>query len=170
MARLAEAHRQLAEVVRELVESHKRLVERVDRLTDTVGDIKGRVLERTYHDKAAAYFGPLLRRLRVGDPYTLEDRLQPPLSDEEFYDLLPVDLLIRGHPRGWPEAPELWLAVEVSAVVDQGDVERAERRAVVLRRAGYLAGPMVAGDRLTQGAQEQVHRRRIAVIQDGMVS
>jgi|FLYL01.1.fsa_nt_gi hypothetical protein len=170
MIKLAEAYRQLAEVVRELVESHKRLVERVDRLTDTVADIKGRVLERTYHDKAGAYFGPLLRRLQVVDPYALEDKLRPPLSDEEFYDLLQLDLLLRGQPRARPEISELWLTVEVSTGLDQGDVERAQRRAAVLRRAGYLALPVVAGDRLTQGAQEEVRRRHIAVVQDGMVS
>jgi hypothetical protein len=162
LAALAEAQRHTNEALQALAESQRRL-------TDTVGDLKGRMLEQTYRDKATAYFGAILRRLQVVNPYELEEALRAYLSEEEFLDLLQLDLLIRGQPRQQPEISELWLVVEVSAVVDQGDVERARRRATLLRRAGYRAIPMVAGERLTQGAEESTREQQVAVLQDGRV-
>ncbi|GBC81137.1 hypothetical protein HRbin10_00243 [bacterium HR10] len=162
LAALAEAQRHTNEALQALAESQRRL-------TDTVGDLKGRMLEQTYRDKATAYFGAILRRLQVVNPYELEEALRAHLSEEEFLDLLQLDLLIRGQPRQQPEISELWLAVEVSAVVDQGDVERARRRATLLRRAGYRVIPMVAGERLTQGAEESTREQQVAVLQDGRV-
>jgi len=162
LAALAEAQRHTNEALQALAESQRRL-------TDTVGDLKGRMLEQTYRDKATAYFGAILRRLQVVNPYELEEALRAHLSEEEFLDLLQLDLLIRGQPRQQPEISELWLAVEVSAVVDQGDVERARRRATLLRRAGYQVIPLVAGERLTQGAEEATREQQVAVLQDGRV-
>ena len=109
----------LESTVERLVEQMCALVEAQQRITDTVGDLKGRLLELTYRDKAGAYFGPLLRQLRVVDPHTLEDALETHLSPDEFKDVLLLDLLLRGQPRYHPQAPEVWLAVEVSSVVDK---------------------------------------------------
>ncbi len=67
--------------------------------------------------------------------------------------MLRLDLLVCGPPRQRPDVLEVWPAAEISAVVDQGDVERAQRRAEHLRRAGYRAIPVVAGERLTRGAK-----------------
>ncbi len=159
----------LINTVGELTTTVRELTATVGTLKTTVGDLKGRVLERTYHDKASAYFGPLLRRLRVVDPYTLEDTLRLHLSPEEFYDLLLLDLLLCGQPRQQPEVSDLWLAVEISAVVDQSDVERVRRRAVYLRRAGYRVIPLVAGERATLGAEDEARRHQVAVMQDGRV-
>ena len=184
LVKLAEAQRRTEEEVRALAEAQRRTEQRVGhleealqvlieshkRLTDVVGDLRGRVLEQTYRDRAGAYFGPLLQRLRVVDPYALEEVLRVHLTADEFYDLLRVDLLVCGQPRLRPEMMEVWLVVEISAVVDQGDVERAQRRAKHLRRAGYRAIPMVAGERVTSGAEDEVRRHRVAVLQDGSVS
>jgi septal ring factor EnvC (AmiA/AmiB activator) len=174
MAQLVEAQRRTEEQIRVLAKSQELFAQRqewlvstVEDLKNTVGELKGRVLERTYHEKASAYFGPLLRQLRIVDPYTLEETLRAYLSPEEFSDLLRLDLLLCGQPRSRPEVTELWIAVEISAVVDQGDVERARRRAAHLRRAGYRAIPMVAGERLTLSAEDEVRRHRVAVLQDG---
>jgi len=159
----------LINTVGELTTTVRELTATVGNLKTTVGDLKGRVLEGTYRDKASSYFGPLLRRLRVVDPYTLEDTLRRHLSPEEFYDVLLLDLLLCGQPREQPRIPDLWLAVEISAVVDQGDVERVRRRATYLRRAGYRVIPLVAGERATLGAEDEARRHQVAVMQDGRV-
>ena len=187
---LVQAHRQAEErlsrleaAVRELAEAQRRTEERVGRheellqalleshkrLIEIVGDLKGRMLELTYRDRAAAYFGHLLRRMKVVDPYELEEELRTHLSEREFRDILWLDLLVCGQPRVRPEIAELWLAVEISSVVDRGDVERAERRAMMLRRAGYRAVPVVAGERLTQGAEEESRERRVVAVRDGHI-
>jgi len=194
---LAEAQRELAEAqrrteermgelevaVRELAEAQRRTEERVNRheellqalleshqrLVDIVGDLKGRMLELTYRDRAAAYFGPLLRRMKVVEPYDLEETLRMHLSEREFRDVLWLDLLVCGQPRVRSEMAEVWLAVEISSVVDRRDVERAERRAAALRRAGYRVVPVVAGERLTQGAEEESRERRVVAVRESEV-
>jgi len=150
----------LAEQVRQLVASQQKIV-------DDLGGLKGRVLELTYRGKAGAYFGPLLRRLRVVSPHTLEDVLEARLSPEGFKDVLLLDLLVSGQPRHLTQAPEVWLAVEVSSVVDEEDVTRARRRAELLRQAGYCAVPAVAGERITLGAEDEARQHRVVVLQDG---
>jgi hypothetical protein len=159
----------LAEQVRVLVEQVRALVEAQHRTTDTVGRLKGLVLELTYLEKAGAYFGPLLRRLRVVEPHTLEDTLEASLTHGEFRDLLRLDLVLSGRPRRQPEAPEVWLAVEISSVVDQGDVDRAERRAGLLRKAGYRALPVAAGEQMTRGAEESARVQQVVLLQDGQI-
>ncbi|RMG52868.1 MAG: hypothetical protein D6723_08130 [Acidobacteria bacterium] len=54
-------------------------------------------------------------------------------------------------------------------MVDEGDVERARRRATLLRKAGYRAIPVVAGERTTLGAEEKARLFHIAVMQDGRI-
>jgi hypothetical protein len=167
----------LADRVEALVQSQQRMQEAVEalvrsqqRMQDTLGSMKGRLLELTYHEKAGAYFGPLLRRLRVVEPHTLEDTLEAGLMVGEFRDVLRLDLLISGRPRHQPDVPEIWLAVEVSSVADQGDVDRAARRASLLRRAGYRAVPAVAGEQVTRDAEEAARSQNVALVQDGQVA
>ena len=150
----------LTEQVRALVMSQQKIV-------DELGSLKGRVLEIAYRDKAPAYFGRLLRRPRVVDPNELWEKLENQLTVNELDDVLLVDLIVQGRPRQQTEAEEIWLAVEVSAVVDEGDVTRARRRAALLRQAGYRAVPVVAGERATPGAEDEARQQKVAILQDG---
>jgi chaperonin cofactor prefoldin len=166
-ARTEERLERLEATVERLAEAQVRTEGRLQELTDTVADLKGWQLESRYRERAGAYFGPLLRPLRVILPHELEDQLELHLPAADLRDLLLVDLLLRGQPRERPEAPPVWLAVEVSAVVDRRDVERAQRRADLLRQAGCRAIPTVAGERITEGAEEAARAGHILVIQDG---
>ncbi|MCI0529347.1 MAG: hypothetical protein L0Y56_18060 [Nitrospira sp.] len=173
---LAEAQRQAEErlsrlesVVETLVEQVRSLVEEQRRTANTVSDLKGRMLEITYRDNADAYFGPLLRRLRVVRPHTLEETLEAHLSREEFKDILRLDLLVSGQPRYYPNLSEVWLAVEVSTVVDKEDIDRARRRADLLRQAGYQAIPTVAGEQVTSRAEDEAHTHKVVLLEDGWI-
>ncbi|MCI0561762.1 MAG: hypothetical protein MN733_25020 [Nitrososphaera sp.] len=159
----------LGSIIEILVEQVRALTEAQQRTERTVGDLKGDMLELTYQNKAGAYFGPLLRRLQVVKPYTLEDRLEVHLSEEEFKDVLLLDLLVSGRPRHHPDIPEVWLAIEVSAVIDQEDVDRARRRAELLGRAGYQAIPAVAGKQATLGAESEARTHKVVLLQDGRI-
>jgi septal ring factor EnvC (AmiA/AmiB activator) len=177
LAALAEAQRRTEERVAALTEAQQRSEERLTRveqrldwLTDAVGDLRGHSLEQIYRERAVAYFGSFLRRPRVVTRETLEELLEAHLSFEEANDVLLLDLVVRGYPRRHPDEPDVWLAVEVSAVVDREDVARALRRATLLRRAGYRAIPVVAGERATQGAEEEAHLHNVVLMQDGRSS
>lgn len=164
---LAEAQRRTEERLASLIEVVEGIQRTVDDMQDTLGTLKGRQLETTYRERAGAYFGPLLRRLRTFSPHEIEDDLEVVLSEEEFYDLLQLDLLVGGLPRRVPDAPQVWLAVKVSAVVDRHDVERARRRAGYLRSAGYKALPAVAGERITRGAKKLARDGGVLLVLDG---
>jgi hypothetical protein len=85
----------------------------------------------------------------------------------ELDDVLALDLLVQGRPREQPDLGDIWLAVEVSAVIDRGDVERVQRRAAQLRKAGLRAVPLVAGEALTQGATELLREAPVVLLLDG---
>jgi len=162
LAKLAEAQARTEVEVRQLAEAQRYMAQ-------DMAAFKGRQLELTYLQRAGAYFGPFLRRVRALLPVELEDDLEAHLSPEEFRDLLLLDLLVRGRPRYHEDAPEVWLAVEISAVIDRHDVERALRRASYLRRAGYRAIPTVTGERATEGADQEAEARRVLMLLDSRV-
>ena len=167
LERLEATVQQLAEAQCRTEERLANLIKVVEGIQDTVGALKGRQLEITYRERAGAYFGPLLRRLRVLAPHEIEDDLEANLSAEEFRDLLQLDLLVSGWPRHLPAVPQVWLAVEVSGVIDRNDVRRAIRRAGYLRKAGYKALPAVAGEQATRGAEEIAEDEGVLLVLDG---
>jgi myosin heavy subunit len=182
---LAEAQAQTEARVRELAEAQERyqeasearfarieavleqVVVQLQKLTDRTGKLEGRLLELTYQQKAGSYFGHLLRRPRALLPAEIEDQLEGRITQEEFRELLAVDLLVSGRPRHLAEAPQVWLVVEISATVDRHDVERARQRADLLRRAGLRAIPTVAGEDATMGALEEAKTHKVLMLQDG---
>ena len=166
---LTEGQQWLTEQVRSLTEGQQRLTERVDLLTDTVGRMKGTLLEMNYQRKASAYFGLLLRRVKVVDLSSIDDVLTSALTSEELRDMLQIDLLVSGKLRHLPESPEVMLAVEISSVVDRNDVLRAVQRAKLLRKAGYSAVPVVCGEEVTKGGRDYAEKQSVVLLRDGGV-
>ncbi len=65
---------------------------------------------------------------------------------------------------------EVYLAVEVSVTVDQSDVARAVERASLLSKAvARRVIPVVAGERMTEGAHHQAQDREVVRVLDGHV-
>ncbi|WP_169239651.1 hypothetical protein [Candidatus Roseilinea sp. NK_OTU-006] len=179
---LAEAQRRTEERLDQLAEAQRRteerldqLAARVDQLTQTtqllvnqMAEVRGDLLEIKFRERASAYFGRWLRRIRVVPITDIEDQLDTVLTDKEVNDLLALDLLVRGRPRlAEPEAEEVWLAVEVSSVVDANDVQRAARRAALLRRIGLRVVPVAAGARINPAAKTLAESYHVALMQDG---
>ncbi|WP_448594430.1 hypothetical protein [Thermoflexus hugenholtzii] len=135
--------------------------------------LKEMFLERRYRERAAVYFGhPGFRRVQAMPFEEVMEALENALdagaiTPEEFEEARRVDAVIRGRrARGW-----LHLALEVSWVVDRGDVEQAVKRAEILAKALGETWPAVAGHELTEGAREAVERLRregqpIVMLQD----
>ena len=157
---LAQAQARTEQTVRELIGSHKRLF-------DQVSQLRGHDLERRYRENAGAFWGRWLRPVEALSPNEVREVLEAHLSEDEVEDVMRLDVLAWGRVRRAPESPPVWLAVEVSAVIDQNDVKRARRRAALLCRAGYRAIPVVAGEQLTEGAQAAVAEAPLIVLQDG---
>jgi uncharacterized coiled-coil protein SlyX len=170
---LAEAQARTEERLEQLTEALRILTQRVDRLADVVGQLRGSDLERRYRERAHAYFDDLLADIHVSSPQELAavvDRALAAgvLSRQERKDMLDADIVVRG--RRWEDQADAYLAVEVSAVVDEGDVERAIRRAGFLTRAtGTPTVPVVAGQAITPEAEQLARSLRAWRVLDGRV-
>ena len=108
-----------------------------------------------------------MRKLRVISLQDLEADLEKHLSARELQYLLPLDLLVRGRLRDVDTPTELLLAVEVSAVVDAGDVERALRRTKLLRKAGFRVVAAAAGEDVTEGGDTLARTASVLLVQNG---
>ncbi|WP_448593570.1 hypothetical protein [Thermoflexus hugenholtzii] len=172
-AELAEAQRRTEESLQRLSEAfvvHRRVV------ADDLSALKKESLERRYRERAAAYFGrPDFHKVRALTFDELMEALGKALkarsiTREEYEEARRVDGVIRGRRR----QRSMHLALEVSWIIDRGDVERAVRRAEILRKALGETWPAVAGRELTEGAREAIERLRregwpIVVVRDGWV-
>ena len=119
-----------------------------------------------YRNTPGSFFGRWIKRPVVADLNDLRDLLEPHLTPDEVDDALLTDLVIKGNSLQ-PPRQEIWLVVEVSAVVDRHDIDRAVRRAGLFRRAGLAAVPVVAGETTTSGGNEAARDEAVAVLQDG---
>lgn len=52
-------------------------------------------------------------------------------------------------------------------MVDRNDVDRAWRRAELIRRVTPLVLPVAAGDRVTSGAETAAHDQNVVLMTDG---
>ncbi len=174
VAELIEAQKRTEQRIAELAEAQKRteetlnkLIQRVDRIEVKLGGLIGDNLERKYRERAYSFLGQVLRPVHNVPLQDLLPQLEARLTEAEVDELLPLDLLLRGQVRQLPSRPEIWLAMEVSAVVDQGDVERAVSRARLLNKAGLRTMPAVAGEEFTEGARLLAIRQKVLLLQDG---
>ena len=136
-------------------------------MADQLSRLRGRDLERRYRENAGVFWGRWLRPVEAVSPNDLRETLEARLGEDEVEEIMRLDVLVQGRVRRAPESPQVWLAVEVSTVIDQLDVERARRRADLLRRAGLWAIPVVAGEQLTEGAEVAARQAPLVVLQDG---
>ncbi|MCL6647654.1 MAG: hypothetical protein K6U89_04910 [Chloroflexi bacterium] len=166
VAALAEAQQRTEERL-SLVEARlDRVEERLSRVETRVGDLVGDNLERRYRERAGAYFGRTFRRPTPVDLSDLRELLEQRLPTPAVDDVLIADLILRGR-LATDGTEENYLLLEVSAVVDERDVERAVRRASLLRRAGLPTLAIVAGEDATAVAREAVTEQRVALLLDG---
>jgi uncharacterized coiled-coil protein SlyX len=170
LAGVEERLARLEQTVQELAEDLRRLTDRVDRLTDKVASMDGVLLESDYARKVSGYFGRWLRRAKVVDPDELWDQLESHLDHEEIQTALLSDLVVRGRATRLADRPEVYLIVEISAVIDEHDVERAIRRAELFRRARFPAIPAVAGRGASGTAKALAAGRGVAMLRDGQES
>jgi DNA repair exonuclease SbcCD ATPase subunit len=170
-AELAEFQRRTDERFAELAEAIRQLTLRFEeaqqRNDNQFADIRGKLLEIEYRNKIGAIFGGRLRKPRVVDAGDVWDMLRDQLGEAEIRRIVAADLIVRGGLLRAQGEGELWLVVEVSSVIDRNDVARAAERAALLRKADLMVVPVVAGQRLTQGAVTLAEEFGVAIARNG---
>jgi hypothetical protein len=173
---LTERVAQLTQTVALLAEGQRRHEERLDRLTEgqqrltvQMGEVRGWTLEQRYRTHAPAYFGRFLRQVQLVDVGRLVEALRERLAEGELAELLLTDLILTGHLPTPAGSSEVWVVLEVSATVDRRDVERAQRRAALLRQVRYPTVAVAASTEATAGAQQAASEEGVALLRDGRI-
>lgn len=175
--RLAENQAQMQASMQELAQAQARtekalqqLAQRVEMMSVQLGEVRGQVLESRFQEKAPAYLGRFLRKVRVLSSVQVAELLDAAvdagrLSWDERQAVLLADAVVQGTTR---EGSPLSLVVEVSNVVDERDVARAVERAEILARA--LASPVqaaVAGHEIPPPVRSLASRLGVWCLEDG---
>jgi hypothetical protein len=148
---------------------------RLDSLEKDMGILKGKVLEVEYRTKAASIFGMILRGGREASEFVSgkleEAEIQGTVSPQEADFVMAADLLWMGTIRKGKYAGEVIVFVgENSWTIDWDDVERAAKKAEILKRARVWAVPFVGGSEWASSeVREEALERKILCIVDGKV-
>lgn len=168
---------QLTEDVRELgrrleqpTASVQSLTQSVQRIGDDVAKMNEFYLEQRYYQRAPAYFGRIIRRVR---PISYDDLCrilddamdQGTLTEEERDDLIETDVVVYGRKR--IDGEEVYLIVEVSWGIGTNDVARAAQRARTFAKLGWKMLPVVAGGWVNTDAREAARQDGVIVLLDG---
>jgi len=144
----------------------------VEILKGDVGNLKGKAYEQEYRLKANGIFGRFIRRGkdRMDD---VADQLHEAVtagqvSEAELEQVLAVDLLWGGKSR--QTEADVTAVLETSWRAEMKDVERAYRRAEILRRIGLQAVPVVAGMEWDGQALMQAQALGVAIASNGQVN
>ena len=167
-ARVDERFAQVDEQFAEVRAEQQRQAAEQRRQANDIAKLKGFVLELIFDRRAPSVFGRYWRRVKVvtaPEICELAESVQP-LTPEEESLLYRADAYVMGVRKS--DGREIIGVVEVSWMVDIGDVERAQRRAEVLMQRGLLAVPVVAGGEATQTAEQAAQQGECALLLDGI--
>lgn len=136
-----------------------------------VGSLKGDNFERKIREKAPSYFGKLILKCRLIDNIELANIIDDAMldnkvvvTDDERDDALRIDVVVTGFLRHNKEK-KVFMAGEVSMVVDKTDVERAARRTKTIEKCLGIPGiPVVIGDEYTEGAKKAAEELQVILI------
>lgn len=169
MDSLTERVDKLAELMRLLTEQVQELTSVTKQMRDDISGLKGSEREQYYRNNASAILGRYMTATHVVDKGKLLDELHTaqPLSDQEWDQMVALDLLVDGKIRGTDR--RLMLAIEVSWVIDRSDVERAMERAAILAGRNLPAIPAVAGKGILPDARDLSSDKDVVLLLDGAV-
>ena len=156
ISRLDKAMARLADAQTEMTTALQRLTIRTD-------SVVGRTLEVQFRDRIASYLGLFMRRCRLVDTAKLVDALESHLDRRELADVIRADAIASGVIDGRPSH----VVVEVSAAADVDDIQRACRRAGLLRRAGLDAVPIIACEVISPESRAYAKQNEVLVWLDG---
>ncbi len=146
---------------------------RMDRVEVRLGRMDGRLLQIDYRDKAYAYFGMRLRKVRVLSlddvPGLLDAYDSGRITQEQWKQLSRLDAIISGVPHGAPPDRPLLIALEASVTIDDHDIERAAAGAALLTGLGYDAIGAVGGESIREADTLLASTRGVAVLIGGDV-
>jgi DNA-binding ferritin-like protein len=168
MDQFAEQMREQSDQIKDIVLHLKNVDARFLPLEKRMDRLMGDEAERRFRGHAPAYFGHLIRRMRVVDSSTLADKVDDAIDAGTFAEadrdpLLLLDVVVRG--RDIETREERYLAAEVSVGIGEGDILRAVDRAALLQKlTGIPAVPVVGGYSISSRFRSIADERHVQVV------
>lgn len=131
-----------------------------------LGNVEGGMFELKYVSRAPGRWGrryASARVIRLGEEADLHAAHEAGrISDSEWDDVILTDCVIRGVSKD--KRVETIVAIELSTTVDVTDVERANRRAAILRRIWPNVVGAVDGERILDAARQKAELLGVVAI------
>lgn len=166
--------RQIEELGLRIEEQGRQFRQALDSLIATInsrfGRLEGSDIERRLRNNGRSLLWEVLKRaepVHAPDLELVEEALASgAITRGEMADLVRVDIVFRGKLASGTDA---LLAVEASKTIGMTDLDRVQRRAQVLRRAGYETIPMVAGEIIREEDRARAVEQGVALMLGGLV-
>ena len=165
MAELAAAQAKTEAEVATLTATVRSLVVQVDRQATRLDSVLGWTFEMQFRDRLGSYLGRLMRRARLLRNDEVRDAIEQAVEPEEADEVLRVDAIAAGMIDGVASH----VVVEVSATCGADDIDRAEKRAGILRKAGLAAVPLVACQSISPELRSYACSRQVRVWCNGTI-
>ena len=167
---LATAQLTLTRRIDDLREAVQTLGDRTYTLTTDVGELKGSDLEHRYRERPFAYFQRLIRQAHTLSGDELNAMLERAvtagqLTDEDVDEIVWADAIVQGRRR--EDDQEVFLVVEASWGVGPYDVQRADKRAKLLAKAGLITLPVVASMWMTPDGEVAARATKVWRVTNG---
>jgi len=173
VAELTKAQERTESQVAELTKAQTRTESQVATLADVVQSLAfelhrrgnrldtvlGWTFEMRFRDRLTSYLGRLMRRGKLLRNDEVLDAIEQALDADEADEVLRADAIATGIIDGVASH----VAVEVSATCAADDIDRAHRRAGILRKAGLVAVPLVACEAISDELLGYARSRQVRV-------
>jgi predicted RNase H-like nuclease (RuvC/YqgF family) len=147
---------------------HAAITELTNRHGGRLDNLDGQLYEMRY--TAIGRVGERYRRAQrvyIGDiEEVLDARDDGRLTPQQVAGLRAADFIVRARNGKGPDAPPIFVVIEVSITIHDRDVQRAAERAAALRAVGLDAVGWVGGKTIAQGAALLAERLDVAVLLD----
>ena len=165
VAKLAEAQVRTDAQVFELTKVVQSLVIQGERQGARLDAVLGSTFELQFRDRLTSYLGRLMRRGKLLRNDEVLDAIEQAVEPDEADEVLRVDAIASGIIDGIAGH----VVVEVSATCGADDIDRAARRAGILRKAGLAAVPLVACKVISPELRSYAVSKQVRIWCDGTI-
>lgn len=159
MAELAAAQSRTEAQLGALTVVVQTLVVQAERTNARLDATLGWTFELRFRDRLTSFLGRMMRRGRLLRNDEVLDAIESAIDAGEADEVLRADAIAKGIIDGAASH----VVVEVSATCAADDVDRAERRAGILRKAGLVAVPLVACEAISREMVAYARSRQVRV-------
>jgi uncharacterized phage infection (PIP) family protein YhgE len=163
LAKLTESQDRTDGQVSELTRAVQSLVSQGERHAARLDAVLGSTFELQFRDRLTSYLGRLMRRGRLLRNDEVLDAIEQAVDPDEADEVLRVDAIASGIIDGVASH----VVAEVSATCGVDDIDRAARRAGILRKAGLAAVPLVACKVISPELRSYARSKQVRIWCDG---